>query len=376
MTLLLVIDHFGSGGAQRQLVNLAVGLRARGHAVSVFVYYPEHGFFAGQLEAAGVAVLRARKRGRFSLQPIVELRRQLMADSFDSALAFLDTPSLYLELASIGASGTRIFVSERASLRAYSSTLTKRLRCHLHRLAFAVVFNSFSAADEFGRIYPWVRRKTHVIYNGVDLVRFAPNVTSTYDGSQLRLLAIGSVIPDKNAEQLMHALAICRDKLGFLPAVSWIGKVLDDDLSQQCKAKLDRLRVSLRLENAWSWESETLDIAARIGSCDALIHPSLHEGLSNVVCEALCAGKPVLVNRNGDNPLLVEDGKRGFLFDAESPMDMANQILRLARLGPEARSLMGREARGFAENNLGLDLFVSRYEALLSGAPVTVARRA
>jgi hypothetical protein len=41
MKVLLVIDGFGSGGAQRQMVNLAAGLTRRGHTAEFAIYHPE-----------------------------------------------------------------------------------------------------------------------------------------------------------------------------------------------------------------------------------------------------------------------------------------------------------------------------------------------
>ncbi len=56
MKLLFVIDHFGSGGAQRQMVNLALGLSRRGHDVEFLVYYPEFDFFRARVDEAGLTV--------------------------------------------------------------------------------------------------------------------------------------------------------------------------------------------------------------------------------------------------------------------------------------------------------------------------------
>ena len=57
MKVLLVIDHFGPGGAQRQIVELACGMQRRGHEIEMFVYFPEHGFFRPLLDAHGLSGL-------------------------------------------------------------------------------------------------------------------------------------------------------------------------------------------------------------------------------------------------------------------------------------------------------------------------------
>ena len=69
----------------------------------------------------------------------------------------------------------------------------------------------------------------------------------------------------------------------------------------------------------WRWLGEESDIPGLLREHHALIHPSLYEGLPNVVCEALAAGMPVLVSNVCDHPLLVADGERGFLFDPADP---------------------------------------------------------
>jgi len=56
MRLLLVIDHLGLGGAQRQIVELACGLAARGHTVELFTYFPQHEFFLRRVLEEGIAV--------------------------------------------------------------------------------------------------------------------------------------------------------------------------------------------------------------------------------------------------------------------------------------------------------------------------------
>ena len=49
MKLLLVIDDLGSGGAQRQLVNLARGLKNNYDQVGIFIYNPSGNFFFSEV---------------------------------------------------------------------------------------------------------------------------------------------------------------------------------------------------------------------------------------------------------------------------------------------------------------------------------------
>src|SRR5512143_263914 len=72
MNLLCVIDNLGTGGAQRQILNLAVGLHRRGHEVSLYCYTPG-ALLAHYLEKEGLRLKVELKRSRFSLDVIGNL---------------------------------------------------------------------------------------------------------------------------------------------------------------------------------------------------------------------------------------------------------------------------------------------------------------
>jgi glycosyltransferase involved in cell wall biosynthesis len=60
-----------------------------------------------------------------------------------------------------------------------------------------------------------------------------------------------------------------------------------------------------------------------------VVHPSLTEGLSNVILEAMASGLPVVATRAGGTPELVEDGKTGFLVPPGNASEIAGAIAHL-----------------------------------------------
>ena len=56
MKILLVIDSLGSGGAQRQIVNLAKGLKKNGHIVEIFIYDNSNNFFHDDIINSNIIV--------------------------------------------------------------------------------------------------------------------------------------------------------------------------------------------------------------------------------------------------------------------------------------------------------------------------------
>ncbi|MDP1768776.1 MAG: glycosyltransferase family 4 protein [Nitrospirota bacterium] len=87
------------------------------------------------------------------------------------------------------------------------------------------------------------------------------------------------------------------------------------------------------------------DAAARlIPKLDVFFQPSLWEAMSVVVLEAMAAGKPIVVTRVGENPLVIGHDRDGLLVDPRNIDQMVSALSRLihepglgARLGDEAK---------------------------------------
>jgi glycosyltransferase involved in cell wall biosynthesis len=367
MRVLLVIDHFGSGGAQRQMVELACGLARRGHAVEMFVYFPQYDFFRASLAKQRIVVHERAKGRAGSLGVLVALAALLRRGAFDVVASYLSTANIYAELARLAAPRTTLVVSERTSYHDDKSALAALLRRLLHLLADRVVANS-QAQAAWLRGRWWLRGRVSCIYNGVDLERFRPADAAPATAGPLRLLGIGRIGPEKNLLNLIAALARFAERYGYVPEVGWAGVRDASHAGQRYCERVDRLLATLpAVQRCWQWLGLQADVPGLLHRYDALIHPSLYEGLPNAVCEALAAGVPVLASNVCDHPLLVADGIRGFLFDPLSPDSMAAALGRMAALAPEARVALGRAAREYAVAELGIETMVEHYEALFAG---------
>lgn len=69
--------------------------------------------------------------------------------------------------------------------------------------------------------------------------------------------------------------------------------------------------------------------------------PSLYEGYPNVVAEAMSCGLPILCSNVCENPYIVEEGVNGFLFNPESPENIATAINKMICLTKTERQEMG-----------------------------------
>jgi glycosyltransferase involved in cell wall biosynthesis len=135
----------------------------------------------------------------------------------------------------------------------------------------------------------------------------------------------------------------------------------------------DLLRRNPELAAECKFLGEVADPQPLYRSSDALVLPSLYEGLPNVVCEAMLAGCPVIASNVCDHPRLLGDGERGVLCDPHSPESIAEAIERFRTMSPAERAEMATRARQFAETHLGMDAMVERYEQLLNGTSSNAA---
>jgi glycosyltransferase involved in cell wall biosynthesis len=373
MKLLLFIDHLGLGGAQRQIVELACGLAQRGHSVELLTYFPQHDFFLHRIQEQGIPVHSYRKGPGFSFGIVGAIVSLLRTGNFDLVLSFLNSPNIYAELASIASRRTRLVVSERCSHHDDRSLLVANSRRALHALADHVITNSETHA-EWLRRKRWLRNKVSCIYNGLDLQALAPTGDASARRVPLRLLAVGRVCAQKNPLNLIAALQSFHTKHGYVPELSWAGKQETSGSDQRYVVQVnERLQSLPKIAAHWHWLGEQPDTAALLGRHDALMHPSYYEGLPNAACEALAAGRPVLISDVCDHSRLVAQGERGFLFDPNDPQSIAASIEKATELDAAGWLALSRNARSYAESHLGVAKMLDSYEKLFSDL---IARRA
>jgi glycosyltransferase involved in cell wall biosynthesis len=93
---------------------------------------------------------------------------------------------------------------------------------------------------------------------------------------------------------------------------------------------------------------------------DVFVLPSLAEGVSNTILEAMATGLPIIATRVGGNPELVEEGRTALLVPADDPQAMAAAIAVYADDAAK-RAQHGAAGRVAAEARFSLDAMVGAY---------------
>ena len=379
LRVVMAIDRLEPGGAQRQLCLLATSLRNLGFTVEVFVLSRDD-FFADCLQDSGaIPVVYLKARNRVHL--IAVMRQAIRRRTPDVVIGFLTAPNFFIEMTGLPRRDYAVIASER-NLDVSSRGLKRWLRYYLHRFADVVVSNSYAQQERMDQLAPHLKRRTVVIVNGVDTSYFAPRPRLLKRGpGSAHLLVLGRFAPQKNVLRFIEATDLVHDRHREIDLrVDWYGKLPisrgQEDAAwrrgreRRARVYYDHIEDAICRRGMQDWfrlhgpQKDVRDLYAR---ADVVCLPSLYEGCSNVIGEAMACGVPVLASRVSDNVRLVQEGRNGFLFDPLSVEEMAATIVEFAGQSVAERKTMGMEGRQIAEELLSPDVFVDGFVTVITG---------
>lgn len=204
------------------------------------------------------------------------------------------------------------------------------------------------------------------IYNGVDVQRFHPaKQRQAIEGcpfSDAACWLVGTVgrmqiVKDQTtlAAAFIRALAVFPD-LGARLRLVMIG---EGPLRARAQAMLEEAGLA-----ALAWlPGERDDVPEILRGLDCFVLPSLAEGVSNTILEAMASGLPVIATNVGGNGELIEAGVTGELVTVADPEAMARQIVALAT-DPQRARLAGLAGRARVEQQFSLQAMSQGYQGL------------
>lgn len=105
------------------------------------------------------------------------------------------------------------------------------------------------------------------------------------------------------------------------------------------------------------------DVSALLSLMDVFVLPSLSEGLSVALLEAMAAGKPVVATNVGGNPELIVNNETGFLISSRDVHSLTAKLLLFLADKPYAIKL-GENGRKRVQRHFSLQAMVNNYQDL------------
>ncbi len=362
-----VVYHFGTGGMENGMVNLIHHL-PEGRFRHAIVSLTEHTDFRRRLRREGVEFHDLHKRPgqdfawyrRLAavlrhLRPDIVHTRNLNALEAQFVAAWLGVP-----VRVHGEHGRDVFDLTGDNWK-YNL---------LRRAARPLVHHYVAVSRDLAR---WLRERLGVpadrltqIYNGVDGRRFHPpgderprlGPPGFLEGARCIIGSVGRMVAVKDYPTLVRAFIRLAGRVQD-PAGLRLLLVGDGPERQTCQWLLDEAGLG---RQAWLTGNRD-DIPELLRVMDLFVLPSLGEGISNTILEAMATGLPVVASRVGGNPELVQEGVTGSLFTAGDEAGLAH-LLQEYLHDPARRRREGCAARARVEREFDLERMAAAYAAV------------
>ena len=204
-------------------------------------------------------------------------------------------------------------------------------------------------------------KKVYLIINGVDMSKFEPAVDKHALRRRLGLAEdcpligiVGRLDPVKDHATLIKAFA----KVSGLAQLIIVG---DGPMRQSLQSIVGELKLTDRTV----FLGTRNDVADILGALDVFVLPSIAEGISNTILEAMSSGLPVVASRVGGNPELVADNTTGVLFEP-GDHEHLTRILSNYITNQGLTRQHGQAGRKRVEDEFSLEIMVQKYDELYS----------
>lgn len=365
LRVVLVARALGLGGAERQLVALATGLRGRGHDLTILLFYPDN-LYQDRLEAGDVAIQHLEKRGRWDVVRFgPALRRALARLRPDVVYSFLPVPNLL-------AAALRPFLPRHSlvwSLRASNmepssydrlSRLALRLEPAFSRIPDLIIANSAA-----GRTHALARgfrdARIAVVPNGIDLDRFRPPTPGIRASARARL----GLREDWTVVGHLARNDPMKDHASFLRALTGMDQrfhAVIAGVDPGSAPALVGLAEALDLQSRITWAGPVSNVVEVYAALDVVCISSVNgEGFPNVLGEAMACGIPCVATDVGDSNLIL--GGLGPVVAPGNASALAAGMEHAA--GSRSDQGIGRRLRARIAERYGVDRMVETTERLL-----------
>jgi galacturonosyltransferase len=171
------------------------------------------------------------------------------------------------------------------------------------------------------------------------------------DDNAIRFLFVGRIMKDKGIEELFEAAKRIKDEhmnvqfdaLGFC--------------EDEYKDKIE----TLQEKEIITFHGVKDTVREYLKNSHAVIHPTYHEGMSNVLLEAAATGRPVLASNIPGCREIFDEGISGFGFEPKNIESLTQAILKFIKLPNQEKLTMGEEGRKKIEREFDRSIVVDAY---------------
>ncbi len=282
---------------------------------------------------------------------LLAYRRLLKEEKPDLTLTYTIKPNIY------GGFCCRMMrIPYMATVTGLGSTFQKqgiflKLITTMYRLglkkAECIFFQNRENRGIFEKYHIRGKKSKLVSGSGVNLKRhcFEPYP----EDDQVRFLYVGRMMREKGIEELLEAAKQLHDDDTEFALLGYPDEDYQDRLDAYEK------------EGYIKQLGFDPDVHVYIKNASALVLPTYHEGMSNVLMEASATGRPVIATNISGCKEIFEEGVTGFSCEPKSSEDLIRALKKFLKLSREERAVMGQKARQKMEREFDREKVVDAY---------------
>ncbi len=333
------------GGIEQHALDLARGLKERGHKV-IFATRPVE-FVIERYSQVG-EVFQFPIAGAADLKTIRGLAALIKKENIDIIHTHTSRDAWTAVFAALAAGRGKVVTTRHVPLAAKTDIVHTWL---YNRLAAIICVSQYVRGILLSHSPRFDLDKVKVIFPGIRLERLAGGSPDKYrqawgvGDDEFLIGYVGRVTVEKGLDDLVAAAAELRKRQMAFKVV-----LVGDNNVNTPTYLADLLEAAKRQGVGGNiiHQGFSADIADIMSAFDCLVLPSITpETFGLVLCEALVCGKPVIATPTGAQPEIVRDGANGFLVPPGQPEKLAAALMRLItdrelghRLGAAGREMV------------------------------------
>lgn len=311
------------GGVASHTYNLAKQLKEKGYHINILTYPHEKIEDKNGIKVSSAPTINIKGlRGLiFTLTATQKLIKTIKKENIDIIHAhYIIPPGLIALLGSI-ITGKPYYITVHGSDALILSTksILKPIIKLILKKASKVLVISEKLAEKLKELgIP--QEKIMITYNMVDTKIFNPHIKTTFrkeiGTKKPIILFVGNLVPQKGVEYLLKAKKLLKEDSQLV--IVGGGPLLQ------------KLKNIVKKENIKdvTFTGPRKDINNIMAAADMIILPSISEGFSIVLLEAMAMAKPVIATRVGGTPEIIDENV-GILVEPKNPKELADAIDKL-----------------------------------------------
>ena len=347
------------GGAERQAMLLAMGLRKRGCRATMIALSGSGGAAANELRDAGVGFVSLEMRkGLADPRGWIRFNQWLWRERPDVVHAHLPHAAWMTRWSRWAAPATVVIDTLHSS---YAGRRGRRIGYRCSRwLTDQVTAVSRATAESHLAAGMVGVDKTAVVPNGIDVDTWRPDAAARTDlrrvlgiADEFLWLAVGRLEAVKDFPALLQAMARIPERARLV--------ILGEG---PLRPELTTLASALRLEQRVRFIGFEQNVKRWMQAADGFVLSSRYEGLPMVLLEAGACGLPAIATDVAGTREVVVNGMNGWRPKAGDADALSNAMAKLMEMPAELRHAMGERARQNVAEQFSLDAVLDRWERL------------